>query len=78
MSCHNNIEHQVLNGSDPIPKEWLNLAQARELDDRKNLSRFTLCNDDLLYLVDHLYNSVGDSRIKTIADRILLSTLTTV
>ena len=56
----------------------LSLSDARELDDRKNLSRFTLCNDDLLYLVDHLYNSVGDSRVKKIADRILLSTLTTV
>ena len=62
MSCHNN--------------DVLSLAQARELDDRKNLSSFTLCNDDLLYLSDHCYNTVGETRIKTIMDRLLLSALT--
>jgi len=61
MSCHNNP---------PI-----DLATARELDDRKNLSRVTICNNDLLYLVDHCYNTIGNERIKNIADRILLSAL---
>jgi len=61
MTCHNNS---------PI-----DLATARELDDRKNLSRVTICNNDLLYLVDHCYNTIGDERIKNIADRILLSAL---
>ena len=61
MTCHNNS---------PI-----DLATARELDDRKNLSRITMCNNDLLYLVDHCYNTIGDERIKSIADRILLSAL---
>ena len=51
------------------------LATARERDDRKNLSYITICNDDLLYLVDHCYNRIGDERIKTIADRLLLSAL---
>ena len=51
------------------------LAVARENDDRRNLSYITLCNDDLLYLVDHCYNRIGDERIKTIADRLLLSAL---
>ena len=58
-----------------IYKEKLELAIARENDDRKNLSYITICNDDLLYLVDHCYNRIGDERIKTIADRLLLSAL---
>ena len=62
MSCHNNS---------PI-----DLATARELDDRKNLSRIEICNDDLLALADHCYNQVGETRIKTIMDRLLLSALT--
>ena len=51
------------------------LAVARENDDRRNLSYITICNDDLLYLVDHCYNRIGDERIKSIADRLLLSAL---
>ena len=62
MSCHNN----------DLP---IDLATAREREDRKNLSRITMCNNDLLYLVDHCYNTVGNERIKNIADRILLSAL---
>ena len=54
----------------------IDLATARELDDRKNLSKITLCNDDLLYLVDHCYNVIGDERLKTVCDRLLLSALT--
>ena len=57
-----------------IYKEKLELAIARENDDRKNLSNITLCNDDLLYLVDHCYNRV-DERLKNICDRLLLSAL---
>ena len=53
----------------------IDLATARERDDIKNLSYITICNDDLLYLVDHCYNRIGDERIKTIADRLLLSAL---
>ena len=51
------------------------LAIARENDDRRNLSYITICNDDLLYLVDHLYNRVGDERLKNVCDRLLLSAL---
>jgi len=54
----------------------ISLATARELDDRKNLSNITICNDDLLYLVDHCYNVIGDERLKTVCDRLLLSALT--
>ena len=57
-----------------IYKEKLELAIARENDDRKNLSNITLCNDDLLYLVDHCYNRY-DERLKNICDRLLLSAL---
>ena len=57
-----------------IYKEKLELAIARENDDRKILSNITLCKDDLLYLVDHCYNRY-DERIKSIADRLLLSAL---
>ena len=54
----------------------ISLATARELDDRKNLSNITICNDDLLYLADHCYNVIGDERLKTVCDRLLLSALT--
>jgi len=54
----------------------IDLATARELDDRKNLSNITICNDDLLYLADHCYNVIGDERLKTVCDRLLLSALT--
>ena len=52
------------------------LVIARENDDRRNLSYITICNDDLLYLVDHLYNRIGEDRLKNICDRLLLSALT--
>ena len=52
------------------------LAIARENDDRKNLSYITLCNDALLYLVNHCYAVIGDERLKTVCDRLLLSALT--
>ncbi len=52
------------------------LAIARENDDRRNLSYITICNDDLLYLVDHCYNRIGDERLKNVCDRLLLSALT--
>ena len=61
MTCHNN--------------DVLDLATARELDDRKNLSVISISNDDLLFLADHCYNQVGDNRIKSIMDRLLLSAL---
>ena len=51
------------------------LAVARENDDRRNLSYITLCNDDLLYLANHCYNVIGDERLKTVCDRLLLSAL---
>ena len=53
----------------------IDLAEARERDDRKNLTNITICNDDLLYLVDHCYNVIGNDRIKNICDRLLLSAL---
>ena len=52
------------------------LAIARENDDRRNLSYITLCNDDLLYLVNHCYDVIGDDRLKSVCDRLLLSALT--
>ena len=52
------------------------LAIARENDDRRNLSYITLCNDDLLYLVNHCYDVIGDERLKNVCDRLLLSALT--
>ena len=52
------------------------LAIARENYDRRNLSYITLCNDDLLYLVNHCYDVVGDDRLKNVCDRLLLSALT--
>ena len=54
----------------------IDLATARELDDRKNLSNITICNNDLLYLADHCYNVLGDEKLKSIMDRLLLSALT--
>ena len=51
------------------------LAIARENDERRHLSYITLCNDDLLYLVDHCYNVIGDEKLKTVCDRLLLSAL---
>ncbi len=51
------------------------LAIARESDERRHLSYITLCNDDLLYLVDHCYNCISDERLKNICDRLLLSAL---
>ena len=50
------------------------LTIARENDERRHLSYITLCNDDLLYLVDHCYNRI-DERLKNICDRLLLSAL---
>ena len=52
------------------------LAVARENDDRRHLSYITLCNDDLLYLVNHCYDVIGDERLKNVCDRLLLSALT--
>ena len=52
------------------------LAIARENNDRRNLSYITLCNDDLLYLVNHCYDVIGDERLKSVCDRLLLSALT--
>ena len=52
------------------------LAIARENDDRRNLSYITLCNDDLLYLVNHCYDVIGDDRLKSVCDRLILSALT--
>ena len=40
-----------------------------------SFSYVTICNDDLLYLVDHCYNVIGDEKLKSITDRILLSAL---
>jgi len=51
------------------------LAIARENDERRHLSYITICNDDLLYLVDHCYNRVGEERLKNVCDRLLLSAL---
>ena len=50
------------------------LVIARENDERRHLSYITLCNNDLLYLVDHCYNRY-DERLKNICDRLLLSAL---
>ena len=51
------------------------LTIARENDERRHLSYITLCNDDLLYLVDHCYNVIGNERLKNVCDRLLLSAL---
>ena len=55
-------------------KQKAELEKAREADYRRHLSYITLCNDDLLYLVDHCYNRY-DERLKNICDRLLLSAL---
>ena len=39
------------------------------------LSYVTVCNNDLLYLADHCYNVIGDEKLKSIMDRLLLSAL---
>ena len=46
-----------------------------EKTQRLNRSNITICNDDLLYLVDHCYNRIGDDKLKSICDRLLLSAL---
>jgi len=46
-----------------------------EKTQRLNNSNVTICNDDLLYLVDHCYNRIGDDKLKSICDRLLLSAL---
>ena len=51
------------------------LTIARENDERRHLSYITLCNDDLLYLVNYCYNVIGDERLKNVCDRLLLSAL---
>ena len=51
------------------------LTIARENDERRHLSYITLCNDDLLYLVDHCYNVIGNERLKSVCDRLVLSAL---
>ena len=38
-------------------------------------SNMTICNNDLLYLADHCYNVIGDEKLKSIMDRLLLSAL---
>ncbi len=40
-----------------------------------SVSNITICNNDLLYLADHCYNVIGDEKLKSITDRILLSAL---
>ena len=39
------------------------------------ISIMSLCNNDLLYLADHCYNVIGDEKLKSIMDRLLLSAL---
>jgi len=51
------------------------LIDEREKVQRTKYSNITLCNDDLLYLVDHCYNVIGEERLKNICDRLLLSAL---
>ena len=38
-------------------------------------SNITICNNDLLYLADHCYNVIGDEKLKSVMDRLLLSAL---
>ena len=52
------------------------LIEQREKSQRLKYSNITICNDDLLYLADHCYNVIGDERLKTVCDRLLLSALT--
>ena len=51
------------------------LTIARENADRRQLSYITLCNNALLYLVNHCYNVIGNERLKNVCDRLLLSAL---
>ena len=51
------------------------LIDEREKSQRLKYSNITICNDDLLYLVDHCYNRIGDERLKNVCDRLLLSAL---
>ena len=44
-------------------------------DHDESESNVTICNNDLLYLVDHCYNVIGDEKLKSICDRLLLSAL---
>ena len=53
----------------------IDLATARQHKD-VGTSFIKICNNDLLYLVDHCYNVIGDERLKTVCDRLLLSALT--
>jgi hypothetical protein len=39
------------------------------------ISFMSICNNDLLYLADHCYNVIGDEKLKSIIDRLLLSAL---
>jgi len=48
----------------------------REKTQRLKYSNVTICNDDLLYLADHCYNVIGNDKLKSICDRLLLSALT--
>ena len=41
----------------------------------KTSSNVSICNNDLLYLADHCYNVIGDEKLKSICDRLLLSAL---
>ena len=52
------------------------INEQREKTQRLKYSNITICNDDLLYLVDHCYNRIGDERLKNVCDRLLLSALT--
>ena len=47
----------------------------REKTQRLKYSNITICNDDLLYLADHCYNVIGNDKLKSICDRLLLSAL---
>ena len=38
-------------------------------------SFIVISNNDLLYLADHVYNVIGDEKLKSICDRLLLSAL---
>ena len=51
------------------------LIDEREKVQRTKYSNITICNDDLLYLVNHCYNVIGEERLKNICDRLLLSAL---
>ena len=44
-------------------------------DHETGSSNITICNNDLLYLADHCYNVIGDEKLKSICDRLILSAL---